>query len=358
MRPEVLLISVAALALSASLTKAVRRWSWAHGLVDVPNDRSSHSAATPRGGGVSIVVAAMLALLALWCIGALPTDVMLALVGGGCAVAVVGYMDDRQRVPPGIRLTVHVVAALWALVWLGGLPALAIGQRVFELGWAGHALALFGIVWVLNLFNFMDGVDGIAASEAVFICCSGALLSLTYGSPTDVLAAGLAMGAACLGFLLWNWPPATIFMGDVGSGYLGYVIAVMALVATRENPAAVWVWLILGGAFFVDATVTLVRRAIRRERLHQAHRGHAYQRLALRWGSHRRVTVAVIALNVVWLLPCALIGALCPRFAFWLVIVALLPLAALAMALGAGSDANVRDTPSADGAVRTGPTSK
>jgi Fuc2NAc and GlcNAc transferase len=338
--PETLLISVLALAVSASLTKAVRRLSWLHGLLDVPNERSSHSATTPRGGGVSIVIAATLALLVLRWMHAIRTDVLLALIGGGGAVAVVGFLDDYHRVPAGIRLTVHVGAALWALLCLGGLPPLSIGDRVFDLGWGGHVLALLGIVWILNLFNFMDGIDGIAASEGVFITCSGALLSLAYGPPSDMLAAGMAFAASCLGFLLWNWPPATIFMGDVGSGYLGYVIAVMALAATRDNPAAVWIWLILGGVFFVDATVTLVRRAIRGERLHEAHRCHAYQRLALRWGSHRRTTVAVIWLNLAWLLPCALIAALHPQAAFWIAGGALAPLVLLALASGAGKRSN------------------
>ena len=336
MAAEALLISVLVLAVSASLTKAVRRLSWTHGLLDVPNERSSHRATTPRGGGVSIVIAASMALLVLWLLDAIRTDVLLALIGGGTAVAGVGFLDDHHRVPAGIRLTVHVAAALWALICLGGLPPLAIGHQLFDLGWAGHALALLAIVWTLNLFNFMDGIDGIAASEGVFIACSGALLSLVYGQASDALAAGMAFGAASLGFLLWNWPPATIFMGDVGSGYLGYVIAVMAVAATRDNPAAVWIWLILGGVFFVDATVTLLRRAVRRERLHEAHRCHAYQRLAQRWGSHRRITVAVILLNLGWLLPCALIAALYPQAAVWVAVGALAPLVVLAVASGSG----------------------
>jgi len=330
------LISVLVLALSASLTKAVRRSSWMYGLLDVPNERSSHIATTPRGGGISIVIAATTALLCLRWLNVLRTDVLLALIGGGTAVAVVGFLDDHHRVAAGIRLTVHACAALWALICLGGLPPLAIGHSVVYLGWVGHGLALLGIVWTLNLFNFMDGIDGIAGSEAVFIVCSGALLSLVHGQSAEILVLGLTFGAAALGFLLWNWPPATIFMGDVGSGYLGYVISVMAVAAARDNPAAVWIWLILGGVFFVDATVTLLRRAIRRERLHEAHRCHAYQRLARQWGSHRRVTITVILLNLGWLLPCALMAALCPDAATWVALGALAPLVLAAIAAGSG----------------------
>jgi len=125
-------------------------------------------------------------------------------------------------------------------------------------------------------------------------------------------------------------------MGDVGSGYLGYVIAVLALASTRDNPISLWVWLILGGVFFVDATVTLLRRASRGEPIHQAHCSHAYQWLARRWGSHRRVTVAVMMLNLIWLLPCALSVTLHPDHALGIVVVALVPLVALAVVAGAG----------------------
>jgi Fuc2NAc and GlcNAc transferase len=143
-----------------------------------------------------------------------------------------------------------------------------------------------------------------------------------------------------VGFLLWNWPPAKIFMGDVGSGYLGYVIAVLALAAARDDPVALWVWLILGGVFFVDATVTLVRRVLRGDRIHQAHRSHAYQWLARRWGSHRRVIVIVTILNLLWLLPCAFLATLHPDHAVAIAVVALAPLVALAFAAGSGRREN------------------
>jgi Fuc2NAc and GlcNAc transferase len=142
--------------------------------------------------------------------------------------------------------------------------------------------------------------------------------------------------AASAGFLIWNWPPAKIFMGDVGSGYLGYVIAVLAMAATRDSPVAVWVWLILGGVFFVDATVTLARRSLTGERLHEAHRSHAYQWLARRWRSHRRVTLSVLAVNVFWLLPAAWLAMRYPRFAVWSLAGAFVPLIIVAIAAGAG----------------------
>jgi Fuc2NAc and GlcNAc transferase len=186
----------------------------------------------------------------------------------------------------------------------------------------------------------MDGIDGIAASEAAFVAFAGAWLSFAGGTETQVSAAAWVFGAGCVGFLVWNWPPARIFMGDVGSGYLGYVIGVLALAATRENHAALWVWLILGGVFFVDATVTLTRRLVRGERVYEAHRSHAYQWLARRWGSHETVTKAVTALNLLWLLPCAIFAAYHSQWALCMVFVALTPLAVVAIAAGAGRREN------------------
>jgi len=330
------LLAICALVVATALTGAVRKLALFHGVLDVPNERSSHDMAKPRGGGVSIVLVVTAAVLVLALRGTLHTGLILAITGGGAAVAIIGFCDDRRPVPAGIRFMVHLMAGIWAVAWLGGLPALRIENHVFALGWIGYALAVLGIVWTLNLFNFMDGIDGIAASEAVFMTFTGAVFAAIGGVLTGVVAVALVLAAACAGFLLWNWPPAKIFMGDVGSGYVGYVIAVLVLAAARDDPIALWVWLILGGVFFVDATITLVRRALRGDRVHEAHRSHAYQWLARRWRSHRRVTVAVMVLNIAWLLPCAFLTTVWPEHAVAMALIALVPLAALAISIGSG----------------------
>jgi Fuc2NAc and GlcNAc transferase len=317
-------------------TGIVRRQALARNVLDIPNERSSHKLPTPRGGGLAIVVAATVAFIGLALFGVLKVDVLMALISGGVAVAIVGFLDDHHQLSAAVRLAMHFGAALWALLWLGGLPPLRIGDQVVQFGWSGYVLGALGIVWTLNLFNFMDGIDGIAALEAMFVTWGGALLTVVAGTSGAVPAAGLVFGAACCGFLLWNWPPAKIFMGDVGSGYLGYVIAVLAVVAARENPVALLVWLVLGGLFFVDATITLVRRLLRRERVYEAHRSHAYQWLARRWKSHGRVTIAVMIVNLVWLLPCAWLAATHPGAAAWITLAALTPLIIAAIVTGAG----------------------
>lgn len=331
-----LFIGALSLVVAVLITGFVRELALSHGVLDVPNERSSHTTATPRGGGLSIVISMTVAVAALASLGAVRKELALALLGGGLAVAIAGFMDDRFNLPVRVRLAVHVCAATLSVYCLGGLPPLQFGIRIFHPGWMGFPLGVFAIVWTLNLFNFMDGIDGIAASEAMFVAFGGALLTLFGTGNNDVRAVGVVAGAASCGFLLWNWPPAKIFMGDVGSGYIGFVAAVLALAAGHSQPFALWVWLILGGVFFVDATVTLLRRAARGARIHEAHRSHAYQWLARRWGSHRRVTLIVMFINMAWLLPCAIIASLHPSYAATIAAVALAPLVAVAIAAGAG----------------------
>jgi Fuc2NAc and GlcNAc transferase len=336
MLPEVLLIAGFAFLIAYVVTGLLRRRAMNGGLMDVPNERSSHSVPTPRGGGAAIVGAMTLALIVYAIRGLISPALLIALGGGGLAVAIVGYIDDRYHLSAGVRLAVHFAAALWALIWLGGLPPLGFGTRVVDLGIAGYCVGALGIVWTLNLFNFMDGIDGIAASEGGFIAWSGAALAVILGIGAGVWPVGAAFGAACAGFLVWNWPPARIFMGDVGSGYLGFVVAVQAILAAQVHSAALLAWLILGGVFFTDATVTFLRRLARGEKVHVAHRSHAYQWLARRWASHKRVTASVLAINFVWLLPLAWAALRYPSIAGWLALAALTPLALGVMLAGAG----------------------
>jgi Fuc2NAc and GlcNAc transferase len=317
------------------LTFIMRRLALARGLLDVPNQRSSHERPTPRGGGLAVVIATAAGIVALAFLQRIDVPLALALAGG-LVVAGVGMLDDHRPLPARVRLVAHLAAAGWALYWLGGLPPLLINTHLAVPGALGYVLGALGIVWAINLFNFMDGIDGIAASEAIFIALAAAALGAFLGVRSGVSIAALVFACACAGFLWWNWPPARIFLGDVGSGFLGFVIVVLAVAATRDNPVALWVWLMLGGAFFVDATVTLVRRTARGEAVHEAHRSHAYQALARRFLSHRAVTLAVAAVNVLWLLPGAWLAAHHPQLAVTAVLIAFAPLAVLALHFGAG----------------------
>jgi Fuc2NAc and GlcNAc transferase len=335
MQLETALPGAVTLLLSAGLTYGARRFALARGLIDVPNERSSHATPTPRGGGVAIVIASYVMFAWLLASGSLDDRAFIALLGG-LPVAAIGLADDHRRIPARARLAVHVIAALWALAWLGGLPPVPIGHTLWSGRVTGTVLGVLGIVWSVNFFNFMDGIDGIAASEGTFVPAAGALLYMQALAPPGPAAAALALAGACAGFLLWNWSPARIFMGDAGSGYVGYAIAVLALVAARQQPQALFAWWILGGVFFVDATVTLGRRLLRGEPAHQAHRSHAYQRLARRLASHGLATGVVVIINLVWLLPWAWLANARPGAAAGLAVLALSPLAAAAIIAGAG----------------------
>jgi len=333
---EIAAVLAATAVLAAALTRGMVSLARSHRLLDVPNERSSHAVPTPRGGGVGIVLASVAGWSVLALLGHLQTRLLVALAGGGLVIALCGFIDDRHQLSARLRLLVHFGAAVWALIWLGGLPALQIGADTITFGPFGYVLGALGIVWTINLFNFMDGIDGIAASEAAFISAAGAALAWWVSSAVELPAVAMLFAAACCGFLLLNWPPATIFMGDVGSGYLGYIIAVIAVAAARQSPVALFVWAILGGVFLVDATVTLARRAVRREQLQQAHRSHAYQHLAGRWRGHKPVVIGVLVVNVGWLLPSAAFALRNPDLAGVTTVIALLPLILLAVLLGSG----------------------
>ncbi|PVZ32941.1 glycosyltransferase family 4 protein [Pseudomonas sp. CC120222-01a] len=295
----------AILIMSLLMTAALRRYAIVRSVIDIPNARSSHTVPTPRGGGVAIVISFLLALVALMMTGVEHTSTLVALGGGGSLIAIIGFMDDHGHIAARWRLLGHFAAAAWILVWMGGLAPLSLFGWTLDLGWLGGIFAAVYLVWLLNLYNFMDGIDGIASVEAICACLSAALLYWLSGlSGAAILP--LLMAAAVGGFLFWNFPPAKIFMGDAGSGFIGIVLGGLSLHAAWASPPLFWCWLILLGVFIVDATYTLVRRLLRGDKVYEAHRSHAYQFASRKYGKHLPVTLAVAALNLGWLLPVAI----------------------------------------------------
>ncbi|QIT57250.1 glycosyltransferase family 4 protein [Aquisalimonas sp. 2447] len=326
---------IAAFLAAFLLTGAVRRYALSADMMDVPNERSSHDVPTPRGGGVAVVAVSLVGLLVLGVVGAFPLAGLIALGLGGGAVAGIGWLDDHADVPARWRLLVHLVAAAWVVAWAGGAPALALPAVNWEWGWFGALVLVLFIGWLLNLYNFMDGIDGIAGVEAVTVTGVAAVLLWWAGASGWALVAGL-FTAASLGFLVWNWPPAKIFMGDAGSGFLGFALAALAVLTWADGGLTVWAWLILLGVFIVDASITLVRRVLRGERFYEAHRSHAYQHASRYFGAHLPVTVAVATINLVWLAPLAFAAALWPAWGVVLLVVAWLPLAGICLHFRAG----------------------
>jgi Fuc2NAc and GlcNAc transferase len=262
--------------------------------LDVPNQRSSHTTPTPRGGGIVIAFSLIVATGVAVLLGVVPTRLGWVIMVGGGGTAIVGWLDDRQGLTAAARIAVHFTCATFAVALLGGLPEVRFGDESVRVGLLGSAAAVVFIVWCLNLYNFMDGIDGLASAEAVCVALVGGAMSM---AAPGVGPLSFLVAACALGFLLWNWAPARIFMGDAGSGLLGYVFGVLALASERTGGLPLLLWIILLGIFAFDATVTLTRRVLRGERWYEAHRLHAYQRLVSSGWSHRRVVLGVIGMD-------------------------------------------------------------
>jgi Fuc2NAc and GlcNAc transferase len=216
---------------------------------------------------------------------------------GMVVLAWTGWKDDTDGLKARTRIAIHVLVAAWTVYMLGGFPTLRVGLGQITLGVAGAAIAVLGMVWSINLFNFMDGIDGLAGSQAALIFGGVAPMLVAAGN-RSLATIAIILAAASSGFLVWNWPPAKIFLGDVGSGALGYLIASLAVASENAGSVPAIAFGVVGGVFVVDSTVTLLRRLMRGHHPAKAHRDHAYQRLTRNWNSHRRVTLAAAGLTL------------------------------------------------------------
>lgn len=295
---------------SLCLTGLIRCYVIKKNILDIPNNRSSHQIPTPRGGGIAIVILfTLISVLLTWQhLISLP---LLYALSGGIIVALMGWIDDIISIPPIWRASAHVLAASWAVYWLH-LSHVGFGLMNFP-------LAVFMIVWSVNLYNFMDGIDGLAGIEGLFISISAALFLSMLGIVGLSLLCFL-LAAAILGFLFWNWPPAKIFMGDVGSGYLGFIFAVLAIATAHLKILPYAFWITILAVFLCDATYTLLYRIFQGKRWYEGHREHAYQRLVQYGLSHKNVTVGVLLVNIFILLPIAHTILHFPLISDWIVI--------------------------------------
>jgi Fuc2NAc and GlcNAc transferase len=274
------------------------RYAMDKGLMDVPNARSSHQVPTPRGGGIVFVGLWLGAALLTWLRGELSSEAVLLLLPGTVLVAAVGYGDDRYDLSPLWRALVQVIAASITVYFIFFFHAVDKRWDLPIQPWLVMLGMVFALVWSVNLFNFMDGIDGLAGMEACFIFTVGGWWLWQAGAVTYAYLAW-SLVATVAGFLVWNWPPARIFMGDGGSGFLGFLVALFAFIGAIERDIPALLWLIVYGVFWFDATVTLLRRILAGESWYTAHRSHAYQRLHQAGWSHGKVLLAISGINLV-----------------------------------------------------------
>lgn len=281
---------IALLIFSFVLTYLIKVYSTKKSLVDVPNDRSSHVEVTPHGGGIAIAISWFVGISYLYYFDDIESSLYFALLVG-CIVSVVSYLDDIYHLSVKVRLLVQILASMLGLYFLGGLEQINLLFLSIENQILTNLFAFLMIVWFINLYNFLDGIDGYAGSEAVFLGVAGFIL---FGDIHFIVFI-----VSVLGFLVWNWHKAKIFMGDVGSTLLGYNVAIFTIYYANQEPSNLWIWITLFGLFWLDATLTLYKRYKNGERLSRAHKKHAYQRLIQSGWSHSRVVIFSALVNVV-----------------------------------------------------------
>ena len=323
-----------------TLTLFIRKSALKTNRLDIPNERSSHTSPTPRGAGLAVVVAFLLGLIALLVEDTISDEVFLAIAIPGLVVALIGWLDDRGHLTSAKwRLVGHFACASLA-VWLtGGLPGLPLANSTIDFGLAGDITAVVYLVWMLNLFNFMDGIDLITGVQTV-TTSAGVVMLLLISTESDLWKIFAIMTASMLGFLFFNLPPAKIFLGDVGSGFIGFTTAVISLVVAEDEPLVAWAMIILLAVFVTDATVTLLRRLLLHEHVYVAHRTHAYQHLSKKLNRHLPVSLGVGAINLFFLLPIAWLVVESEIIPIFGILVAYVPLAIVAALLNAGKKVN------------------
>ena len=300
--------------ISFSLTYFIKNYMIKKSFVASVNERSSHTTPTPHGGGIALAITWFIGLLYLYFIGEIEQNLFYALLFGA-VISIVSFFDDIYELSPKIRLMVQAIVAIGGLCFLGGFETFTFVIFDIQNAIFTNIFAFFMIIWFINLYNFLDGINGYAGSEAVFLALAGFILFS--GNHFLVLA------VAVLGFLFWNWNKAKIFMGDVGSTLLGYNIAIFTIYYANEQASNFWIWIILFGVYWFDATLTLIRRKLNKEKLSLAHKKHGYQRLTQAGWSHYKVTNSSIGLNMILFFIVYLVSNIFVAFILALIVLAL-----------------------------------
>ena len=285
------ILLILTLVISFAATTIVRSIALRKNILDIPNLRSSHTQPTPRGGGVAIVTAWYFGLFCLDYFGLIEPGLFFALISG-VLLAFVSLLDDIFTIKPWIRILFQLLTVFSGLYFIGGLKIIYLNDLTFAVPIIFNIVVVLGAIWFINLYNFMDGIDGYASVEALAIAAG---MFLIIGDPIFLI-----LIFSVFGFLIWNWPKAKIFMGDIGSTQLGYILVILGIYFNNNHEFNIFGWLILTSLFWFDATLTLYRRWNNKEKLNMAHKKHAYQRIVQFGFTHQRTIIISIFVNLIF----------------------------------------------------------
>ena len=316
---------------SAVILLIYKKIAFDYNILAIKNHRTLHSLPVPKGGGIVFSLLSILAFFLIWWNWQLTEGLLLALAVGGFIATLFGLVDDIKNIRARVKLFIQFLLAFLVVycLYFGELPSLGLMPLYITI-----PIILLFMVWMMNAYNFMDGIDGMAASGSIFISMTLALVLFLTDGPIEIIAIFILMASTIIGFTLFNWPPATLFMGDAGSVFLGYTFGVLLLFTVLNNDISIWVWLTVFGYFFADTMVTQIIRVVLVKRWYLAHRSHAYQNLARITESHIKVTSGVILYNIIWILPLTIWSALQPGMEILAAILAITPAVVVAYKYG------------------------
>ena len=297
------------------------------GIFALPGNRTLHENKTPRGGGIVFSTLFVFGIATLFMLNVINFEVLMVIGVGGFLAASFGFIDDIFDIYEGYKLVIQCLLSIWIIYWLDSSTLIAWIPPWFSL-----FMTAFLLVWMMNLYNFMDGIDGMAISGGLFISILASVLSFISGG-FELSIIFILLAFSLIGFLLYNWPPARIFMGDSGSIFLGYCFGALVLKSLITGDISFWVWIIIFSYFWVDTTVTLLLRIVIIKK-YLPHRSHAYQNLARIWNSHVKVTGLVMAYHFIWILPLSVWATIDPNIEILAAFLATLPVILLTLKYG------------------------
>lgn len=295
------------------------------------NFRTLHEKPTPRGGGVVFSSVFVIAIIILYFSNQVNLKLILVFGLGSGIASIIGYIDDLNGIKPLNKFFLQILLALWVLFVFKDNHL--IGNQIIPV-WLGWIIGVFLLVWLTNAYNFIDGINGFAISGAILILSTLILTLIISNSSSILLLLLTLLLASCFGFLFFNWPSASIFMGDSGSIFLGYSFGALIIYSLSINEISIFTWLVVFGYYLSDTTVTTITRALYVKKWYHTHRSHAYQNLARVLNNHFKVTLGVGIFHVFWLLPLALFTVLKPEYSLILVFLAYVPAMCWALKYG------------------------